>query len=491
MSKKLTKAAKKLKSLAGHKKVTGLVTSIQRKKALPFIIIFGVIGVALSLLARAAPFTASFEAENGNVSGNAAVRSGANTSGGSYIAFGSGGSSAYAANLQKIKAQPWRNTLEDNSPYRNWPMSEIDKNISILFGPKSAYPFESSVHGQRFSERPLSAGGNNEVRTGCEFSHFAYDDPIVYPNQPEAAHLHMFFGNTDVNAYTTWDTLYNSGGGTCNGGELNRTGYWVPAMFDQNGNVRVPHFMNIYYKNDNPGSHAGQRINYYPDNPQKVATASVVPNYAFTCINEWGGPVAGSVPEWNVLQGHLDQVSCPGGLEYGQALRYLEHNVLFQNCWNGQDASNPNNYVVSDWTYFGGPCPSTHSTRLPNIRYRIRYIVEPGDDTTRWYLSSDVNKSNYQKARGGSTTHGDWWGAWNKQVNRTWVDNCSNVSGASCGYGFLDARSYEAAPNGPALRYRNKYTNAPIKIPAQNVYNALCSHARTLQRTEQAAYCQP
>jgi hypothetical protein len=41
---------------------------------------------------------------------------------------------------------------------------------------------------------------HRRVRTACQFSHMAFDDPIVYPGQPGKSHLHVFFGNTGTNA---------------------------------------------------------------------------------------------------------------------------------------------------------------------------------------------------------------------------------------------------------------------------------------------------
>lgn len=469
-----------------------------RSRPILFVPIFAVVGTLIIIAVNAATTATMIEPENGNLVNGATRRCNISTaSGGCHVAFGTS-SSVYDSNLAKIRAQPWRNRLEDNSPFKNTPMAQIDQNVSALYGPKSAY------NDGFFEEQNLFAdpGYGGFMRTGCEFSHFAYDDPILYPNQPEAAHLHMFFGNTDVNAYTTWESLRDSGAGTCNGGELNRTGYWVPAMFDQNGNVRVPHFLNIYYKNDNQSHHPNQPLNYYPDDSQIISPTSVShgSNIAFNCINEYGGDEIRDMR-------YLDQTNCPGGWAYGppgqpanNTYRYLEHNVIFQNCWNGQDPSNaahyrdpqsPSNYAVPPDYWFGGNCPSSHPRRLPNLRYRIRYIVEPGDDTSKWWLASDVSKANGTKARAGSTNHGDWWGAWNKQVNKTWIDTCANVITASCGYGYLDGRTLEAAPNGPALKYRKKDPNLRVKIPAQDVYNSLCSHARPLQNTEQAAYCQP
>src|SRR5262245_35670801 len=41
----------------------------------------------------------------------------------------------------------------------------------------------------------------------CNVSHLLPDDPIVYPGRPGASHLHVFFGNTMANAYSTYETL--------------------------------------------------------------------------------------------------------------------------------------------------------------------------------------------------------------------------------------------------------------------------------------------
>jgi hypothetical protein len=86
-------------------------------------------------------------------------------------------------------------------------------------------------------------------RTQCGLATFAFDDPIVYPGQPGASHLHMFFGNTGINARSTSATLVTSGNSTCRGGTLNRTAYWVPALFDtRTGEVLTPDEATIYYK---------------------------------------------------------------------------------------------------------------------------------------------------------------------------------------------------------------------------------------------------
>ena len=89
---------------------------------------------------------------------------------------------------------------------------------------------------------------SGNFRTFCGFSHLSYDDPIVYPGQPGASHLHMYFGNTGANAHSTYQSLRSSGSSTCQGGPLNRTGYWVPAMHNAAGRVVVPEYFELYYK---------------------------------------------------------------------------------------------------------------------------------------------------------------------------------------------------------------------------------------------------
>jgi hypothetical protein len=100
------------------------------------------------------------------------------------------------------------------------------------------------------SEMPSTSGdGTGAFRTVCEFSHMAFDDPIVYPGQPGKSHLHVFFGNTGTNAGSTPASIASTGNSTCRGGTINRSGYWVPAIVDTlDGTPVTPQSMIIYYK---------------------------------------------------------------------------------------------------------------------------------------------------------------------------------------------------------------------------------------------------
>jgi len=58
----------------------------------------------------------------------------------------------------------------------------------------------------------LSVPAARAAQTGqfvlrCPYSHSLPDDPIVFPGQPGASHLHDFFGNKSVNAFSTFETM--------------------------------------------------------------------------------------------------------------------------------------------------------------------------------------------------------------------------------------------------------------------------------------------
>jgi Domain of unknown function (DUF1996) len=62
---------------------------------------------------------------------------------------------------------------------------------------------------------PYSTDETGSFRTVCDYSHMAFDDPIVKPGQPGAAHLHTFFGNTQTDAFSTYESLLAKGKATC------------------------------------------------------------------------------------------------------------------------------------------------------------------------------------------------------------------------------------------------------------------------------------
>lgn len=414
---------------------------------------------------------------------------------------------SYAENLDLIRGASPRNTNHDGSPYRNTPQGALRRADHL--GPRIEY-LDTAGTGiiDGSTERHFPDAGGGQFRVSCEFSHFAYDDPLVHWGKPGAAHLHMFWGNTDVNAYSTYDTLINSGSSTCNGQELNRTGYWAPAMIDASGNARIPMRIVVYYKGY---GNAKGRSAVYPEGAAMIAMPDLhrvssneggvagYGEFAFQCTDQFRGgsrtPAGNTIPVCDDVSPFMD---------------VLEMHVKFPNCLVGDDPSDPASWrpsLAGGW--FWSDCQDNLTT--PNIEYIIQYPIGEGETTEGWYLASDVNAETLLLDKpGGTTNHADWWGGWEPGVNRTWIDECVNLdvgdTPSGCGMGYLS----DGGPDnrnplpGPALKLRPGYdtdftvwgqpldpSGANYTVPIASLYDQLCTADRRADTPAQAAYCTP
>ena len=186
-------------------------------------------------------------------------------------------------------------------------------------------PGESTARKQSTTDAPVVSDGSGSFRTTCALATFAFDDPIVYPGEVGASHLHMFFGNTAVNAGSTPQSIAASGNSTCRGGTLNRTAYWMPAVIDgSTGEVQIPDDAVFYYKtgyNIDPST-----VQTIPPGLRMIAgnkKATSEQEYIEWYCRDLNAPEAGSIP-----------TACP----VGDAVR-LE--VQFPQCWDGTNLDSP------------------------------------------------------------------------------------------------------------------------------------------------------
>lgn len=257
-------------------------------------------------------------------------------------------------------------------------------------------------------------------RTGCQAVKFAFDDPIVYPGQPGASHLHTFFGNTGINASSTAASLSTTGNSTCRGGTINRSSYWVPSMIDtRTGGPLAPMFeSNFYYKTgyalppsvitDVP---LGLRMiaGDAKGNPTSPSQAAI-----YACV--WNGGNSNwqsSIP-----------TDCPGGDG-----SWLIMGIDFPQCWDGVNLDSPDHKShmtnpVNVKANNTGNCPSTHPVALPQIAYQILYQVKVTGETKYWRLASDAY-DNTKPA--GYSGHGDYMMAWKPEIVKVWTKNCDNA----------------------------------------------------------------
>lgn len=264
-----------------------------------------------------------------------------------------------------------------------------------------------------------------QFRLICAASHWRYDDPIVSPNATHD-HLHMFFGNTETAADSTGATLLASGASTCQGGPLNRSAYWMPALLDDDGNPLAPYSITLYYKTHRPAetselpqgvkmpAHLGPAGQFNSTFPAREALS-------------WGCYFGGvSTQIRNTIPG-TDSPACPSGTRIRAA-------VQFPQCFAVDNQGRP--LLTSDdlvsHTYHlerapknqASPCPPSHPYRTPQITYLVDWEI-PSGGTDGWHLSCDHDSDGDGDAdHPGGCLHADWFGAWNAKALTTWHDNC-------------------------------------------------------------------
>lgn len=261
-------------------------------------------------------------------------------------------------------------------------------------------------------------------RTGCQATKYAFDDPIVYPGDPGKSHLHTFFGNTGINAYSTASTLFSTGNSTCRGGTINRSSYWVPSMIDMlTGLPRAPMFeSNFYYKTGY--ALPPESITEVPLGLRMIAGdakgSPTAPSSAaiYSCI--WDGGNANS--GWS----NSIPTVCPviAGRD-----SWLIMGIDFPQCWDGVNLDSPDHKShmtnpVNVKANNTGNCPASHPTALPQIAYQILYQVKVANETKNWRLSSD----DYDSTKpAGYSGHGDYFMAWKPDIVKAWTKNCDNA----------------------------------------------------------------
>lgn len=243
-------------------------------------------------------------------------------------------------------------------------------------------------------------------REPCDYSHMAPDDPIVYPNRPGAAHLHTFFGNTQVSASSTVDSIMDQGNSTCAGGTLNRTAYWIPSLIDiRTGQPMAPTGAIFYYKQGYLGVASGA-MQEFPKGLRMIVGDSKNTN-----------PVGGFALSLRCASGsggnHSSMPSCP----IGDAVVF---GLVFPQCWDGINLDSPDH--ISHMAYAtGGGCPTTHPVPLPEITMNVSYKVTEANSAAFWRLSSDNNAFP-----GGYSLHADWFNGWDPAINKTFLSECVN-----------------------------------------------------------------
>lgn len=102
--------------------------------------------------------------------------------------------------------------------------SVVSWTVSSIFGDEADAGIHPDVIRGDMQPDPVAPNSwRGILRINCDFAHSSYDDPVVFPGQDEAAHLHRFYGNTLLDETSDVTSLFTSGESSCQGNELNRS----------------------------------------------------------------------------------------------------------------------------------------------------------------------------------------------------------------------------------------------------------------------------
>lgn len=277
--------------------------------------------------------------------------------------------------------------------------------------------------------------GTGAFRTHCLESHESNDDPLVAPNRTGAAHHHVFFGNPTVDADTTIDSLREATITTCDGLTLNRSAYWVPVLYDQNGK-RIRYVDPLFYYKTGYHLPPGDIV------PAPVGLTMIAGNARATT------PQDETVVKFRCGSWTTDEPQ----FEPGDPLDHVpylpdcgiddtvEIRLVFPQCWDGVNLSAPDHQRHMAYPLEAtapdsgtGSCPASHPVALPEISYN--FAVEVSEETgppDSWRFSSDMGPDVVP----GASLHGDWMNGWDEDTMGKVVRNCLNRA-LECGVGLL------------------------------------------------------
>jgi hypothetical protein len=278
----------------------------------------------------------------------------------------------------------------------------------------------------------------------------------LFPGQPGAAHLHLFFGNDAAAANSTYESLRKTGGATCYGGPMNRTAYWMPTMHNGQGKVIVPRYMEMYYAMDATQRFLGESTPGQFMSPSCPGnTAIACPTYGVRDIPKGfkaisgkstttGATLSGSI-YWSCLNpntgvfGDLTKdviwdadtpsngvQNCTNTNDGTSATdNVIQWNLLTSLCWNGLLTDGGNHHTMLAERLSDGiatlVCPASHPYMLPSILFIGAYDFDTNSsDYSQWYLSSD--RFNGATFKPGKTMHADFLWAWSPTVMQIFVD---------------------------------------------------------------------
>jgi hypothetical protein len=249
---------------------------------------------------------------------------------------------------------------------------------------------------------PARAGAPGWI-VSCQFSHQAPDDPIVSPGAPSAAHLHIFYGSRDTNAFSTPRSLKVAGTTCAMPGDT--SAYWLPAVFARGQQLAPGTSKHALFYYRRIAATGGTMVRTIPDGLRIIVGNAQAQSPA-------ANPTLGNHIIWKCGPGsgkNLPQppAQCKSGI--------MVVSFRAPNCWNGVNLDSADH--MSHMAYpSGGRCPGSHPVVLQRVESFFRFAVgtAPIGEVTLasgpWW-----------------TVHSDLFFAWAPSELQRFIDGCVNA----------------------------------------------------------------
>ena len=332
--------------------------------------------------------------------------------------------------------------------------------VSSIFGDSADTALHPDIVKANVVPAPVAPNSwRGILRINCDFAHSDYDDPIVYPGQDGAAHLHRFYGNTLLDENTTAESLFTSGESSCQGNTLNRSAYWVPALLapaydpvtatrevDARGEPAWKVVPAVVGNDD-----VAHEVFYYSAGVSDLTSIEPIPlglkMIAGDHMGQPGAPQDTSIARWHCQSWMSDEATNPrwsASIPECAAPDRLRLDIFFPSCWNGTDLDSADHKSHMAYPIQTGAltvCPASHPVPLIRVSYHYAFgvlpdVYDPQTGSSRgWRLASDSYDAS-PATPGGMSLHGDWFNGWHPEALQAVLDTCIK-GGLDCHDGNL------------------------------------------------------